>query len=267
MLTIAVIYEPTTRQISFPRNSDTYGGTTIDTDSVEMAVTGINMGDIETLSVRVDFAVLVEVEDNVVHRPFIPLAFDGQCWKAVIPRSILAAAAKTRKLPFQLVIRDGEKVINSRNTLTLDITRAINATSDVEDEYRPYLMYRGESWAWTEDFTYSEGAVVTYDGYIFVSKVNSNTGNVPNTVGDDPYWRINVKGGSALAIRYLGDGAATEFMVKHDLDTLSPIYVLQKGGEYVYTTVKVIDGDTLYMRFNTAPKENEIIATIMATRA
>lgn len=265
MLTIDVIFDQGTRQVSFPRDYDMYGGATIDSESVEISVSGIDMGYTSGLSVRLDFAVQVQVEDNVLRNPFLPLTYDGQGhWTAVIPRVILSAAARTRKLPFQLVIRDADRVINSRNTLTLDITRAIDATDELEDEYTPYLMYRGESWSWVEDVSYSEGAVVTHAGYLFISRKDGNIGNVPQVIGDDPYWRINIRGGTVV-VRVIGNGVDTEYDVVHDLDTLAPSYVLQRDGEYVYTTVKVVDEDTLKVIFKTPPEQNSILMTIMAT--
>ena len=261
MLTIAVIYEPTTRQISFPRNSDTYGGATIDTDSVKISVSGINSERFsDSLTVRVDFAVFVETKDNAVVRPFIPLVKEGDTWEAIVPKNILAAASKTKKLPFQLVLRDGDIQINSRNTLIVDITRAIDATDEIERYYGPYLMFRDESWAWIENFTYKKGSVVTYDGYIYVSLVDDNRGNVPDVTNSGPYWKLNIAGDAFTA--FLGNGNDKEFTINHDLNAMDVTCTLQKDGEFVFTTVKVVDEDNVKVFFRSPPEINSIRAVI-----
>ena len=261
MLTIAVIYEPTTRQISLPRNSDSYGGATIDSSSVEISVRGIDSENYsDNFQARVDFAVNIQVEGNKIIRPFVMLEKSGDEWKCVVPTDVLMATAKTRKLPFQLVFRDGDVIVNSRNTITLDITRAIDAMDTLQEAYGPYIMLRDDSWVWMENFTYKKGSVVTYDGYIYVSLVDNNLGNVPDVTNLGPYWKLNIAGDAFTAI--LGNGNDREFTINHDLNAMDVTCTLQKDGEFVFTTVKVVDEDNVKVIFRSPPEINSIRAVI-----
>jgi hypothetical protein len=259
---IDVDYNPDTRVLTL-LNPDPYAGATNDVFSVVISVSGIE-GEysLETVSARIDFAVYVEGDDNRVHHPFVPLIREGEEWSAYVPRAIFAAAAKTRKLPFQLVIRDGVRTINSRNTLTLEVTRAIDATKDVEEEYSPHIMYRGDSWAWHPDVVYSIGSVVTFSGHIFVSLTDDNVGNAPQPGVEDDYWKEAAGGSGAKKVVTMGNGVDKEFDVVHELGTLSPTYVIQRGGAYVHTTVYVVDENTLHVKFNTPPAEGEYTMTV-----
>lgn len=159
---------------------------------------------------RLDFAVPVMVEEGIAVKPFVPLidpnysggggeeqersvkSLSGQpdiqgYMFAIIPQPVLMSAKETKKLPFQLVIRQGDIVECSRNTIVLEVTRAINAMHSISKAYAPYVMFRDDSWGWLENFTYSEGAVVTYEGEVYVSLVNDNKGNNP-AEDDGTYW-------------------------------------------------------------------------------
>ena len=184
VLTLDVTYDPLTRMISLPDN-DTYGGTTIDTNSVRINVTGIP----SECDARLDFATAIRVDNSTVIKPFVVLDNISTVFSAMIPQSVLMAAKETKKLPFQLVTRHGDTVINSRNTIVLEITRAINAMESVESAYTPYVMYRNDTWAWVADFTYDTGAVVTYDGDIYVA-TQPSMGQRPSD--DSEYWKPSV---------------------------------------------------------------------------
>lgn len=275
MLTIDVIYAPTTRQISLPCDSDFYGGATIDSNSVEISVRGINASDFSpSLQARIDIALYL-LEGNKAFRPFLVLENLGEVWKVKVPTDILAAAAKTRKFPFQLVLRDGDTVINSRNTLTLDITRAIDAEQGLEERYKPYIMYRDESWAWMEDFTYKIGSVVSHKGELFVSLVDSNLGNEPEKYNDTQYWSTitgpqgeqgpageKVSAGD-MVIRYVGDGHSLVYRVQHNLGTTKVLHATQRpDGTFIHPLVRAIDEDHLEVTFTEAPDPNEMTMSI-----
>lgn len=276
MLTIDVIYAPTTRQISLPRKSDFYGGATIDSNSVEISVTGIDATKFTSdLHVRIDFAVYILVEGNKSIRPFIILELKDGEWKGTIPTEVLRAAAKTRKLPFQLVLRDGNVTINSRNTLTMEVTRAIDAMETVQETYGPYIMLRDDTWSWLENFTYKKGSIVSYEGNMYVSLVDQNLGNIPPGQWESSeYWKLNVGlqgpqgppgekvSAGDMVIRYIGDGHSLEYDVPHNLGTTKVIYGVQKNGVFVYPTVSVRDENSLHVKFTSPPGMNEVIMSI-----
>lgn len=277
MLTIDVQYAPKTRQISLPRDSDFYGGATIDSDSVEISVTGIESSSFtENLQVRVDFAVYAQVGCGKTVRPFLPLEEEepGK-WKGIIPTYVLSAATKARKLPFQLVLRDGDRTINSRNTLTMNITRAIDSMRDVQDSLYPYIMLRGENWEWMSNFSYSVGSIVSYKGNLYVSLTNKNLGNIPPGMYEtSEHWKLNIGltgpqgppgekvSAGEMVVRYIGDGRSLEYDVSHGLGTTKVIYGVQKGNMFVYPTVSVVDENTLHVKFTTPPMQNEVTMTI-----
>lgn len=234
MHTIEVIYASTTRQLSLPNGADKYGGATIDSDSVEIVVRGIDASEYsENLTVRVDFAVQVKSESpsrNTYTRPFIVLDKDTSgsevVWRKEIPVEILAATHEYKKLPFQVVLRDGNMVINSRNTITLETTRAINATGAVAELYTPYVMYRNDSWAWESNFTYKIGAVVSYRGSLYISAIDNNLGNNPGEVQSPRAW-IEVTGGG-------GGGGGSVTIVLNGVETDDPEFYapLDSGAPY-----------------------------------
>ena len=175
VLTLDATYDPLTRMITLP-DSDMYGGTTIDTNSVRINVTGIPV----ECDARLDFATAIRVDSSTVIKPFVVLDSIGNVFSAMIPQSVLMATKETKKLPFQLVTRHGDTIINSRNTIVLEITRAINAMESVENAYAPYIMYRNDTWEWVEDFTYDTGAVVVYNGEMYTSLIDDNLGYQPD---------------------------------------------------------------------------------------
>ena len=128
MHTIPVTYDPTTRRISLTSANDTYGGATTDVNSVTVSVSGIEPEGTNFIA-RVDFAVLVETGNRVVNRPFILLEQNGDKWEAVIPNAILRATKDVHRLPLQLILANDSQVINSRNTIVLETTTAIDATT------------------------------------------------------------------------------------------------------------------------------------------
>lgn len=169
-------YDPNTRKLTLDMD-DNYGGTTIDTNSVAVIISGVDLtGQVQA---RLDFAVPIKTEDNVAIKPFVPLEQVNNALVAIIPQPVLMSARELKRLPFQLVLRHDDVIINSRNAITLEITRAINAMESIVQGYVPYVMLRDDSWGWLEDFTYKEGAVVTYEGQIYVSLIDDNLGLDP----------------------------------------------------------------------------------------
>ena len=176
--TVEATYDPATRTLTTP-SRDMYGGATIDTRSVRINVSGI-IPTGNDFSARLDFAAPIRVNEEFVVKPFVVLEQINNTWCAIIPQAVLMAAKETKKLPFQLVTRHGDTVINSRNTIVLEITRAINAMESVNQAYTPYVMYRNDTWEWIEDFTYDTGAVVVYNGEMYTSLSDNNLGFQPD---------------------------------------------------------------------------------------
>jgi len=192
--TVELEYDPDTRNLSFVDEKSKYGGSTIDTNSVAIIVTSASAqqttrGGNSLFKARIDFAVPVIVENGIAVKPFISLRPIGNALIAMVPQPVLMAARELKKLPLQLVIREGDAIINSRNTITLDITRAINALQTINNVYAPDLMFRDDTWEWMEDYTYSIGSVVVYDGAIYISLADDNLGNNPAET-EGMYWTI-----------------------------------------------------------------------------
>ena len=186
---IGVTYSPTTRMLSLDRDNvcADYGGATIDSNSVMVSISGI-VPEGNDFQARMDFAVPIKEGDMVI-RPFVLLEEAEGLWSAMIPQPVLMAAKEMKKLPFQLVTRHGDTVINSRNTITLVVTRAIDAVGTVTETYRPYVMFRNDTWAYDPDISYRTGAVVTYDGEMYVATQDS-LGKTPSH--DSVYWHLNI---------------------------------------------------------------------------
>ncbi len=184
MLPIGVEYDPTTRRITLIDDFEHYGGASIDSDSVEIRVTGIPD---EGYDARLDFAVSIRDPDHNVYRPFGPLVpVEGEdYWSYTLDTAVLMAARDLRRLPFQLVLTKGDVTINSRNAIVLQVTRAIDSVGTIVDVYRPAIMFLGSSWGWKSDVRYKEGSAVTYLGYVYVATQES-LNKVPNENPD--YW-------------------------------------------------------------------------------
>lgn len=263
MITVSVTYNPATRMLSL--DDGNYGGSTIDNDSVKIAVDGVPAG----YDARLDFAVSVVDSRGVSIRPFLELDANGEC---VLTSAIMNATSSDKKLPFQLVLwKDDGEVINSRNTIVLTTTRAIDSQGSVEDVYTPFLMYRDTSWDWQSPFTYHKNSIVWHNGYLWRSLADDNTNNEPSNVST--YWALvgtqgpqgppgeKVSAGD-MVVRYLGDGSSTEFDVVHNLGTTKIIYSMQKGAYFVDAIVSIVDADTVHVSFKTAPMVNEITMSI-----
>lgn len=182
--TISVIYDPTTRRIHLSEDNDNYGGATIDSNSVEIRVTGIPDDGYEA---RLDFAVSIMDPDHNVYRPFGPLIQDDDEWYYVVETPVLMAAREMRRLPFQLVLTKGDVTINSRNAIILQTTRAVDAVGTIIDVYRPALMFLGDSWNWKSDIKYKKGSTVTYNDFPYVSMADDNLNNEPFSQSE--YWK------------------------------------------------------------------------------
>lgn len=184
---VEVVYDPDTREMRVANEKSKYGGATIDCRSVAIQVTGItSIG--EDFSVRADFAMPVKTAEGVFVRPFVVMEQINNAWRCMVPQPVLMAAKEQKKLPFQLVMRHGDTIINTRNAITLEITRAINAMESIQEAYGPYIMYRNDTWEWLPDFTYDKGAVVVYNGEMYTSLSDDNLGNQPDTHPDD--WSL-----------------------------------------------------------------------------
>lgn len=181
--TVSLTYDPSTRTLTIPRDGD-YGGATIDTNSVRINVSGI-VPTGNDFAARIDYAAPIKIDEGTVIKPFTVLEQVGGVFTAMVPQAVLMAAKETKKLPIQLVTRHDDVQINSRNTIILEITRAINALDSVVSVYEPFVMYRNDTWAWNPNIPYDVGSVVTYEGDIYVAKQKS-IGQTP--FAGSEYW-------------------------------------------------------------------------------
>jgi hypothetical protein len=168
------------------------------------------------------------VNDTVV-RPFVVMDRLDSVFRAMIPQPVLMSTRDTKKLPFQLVLRRGDTIINSRNTIVLEVTRAINAMENVEETYGPYVMYRNDTWEWIEDFTYDEGAIVYYEENLYASLIDGNLGHDPLNYPE--YWKKLTD--SSATIRLVNVKLGNEYgTVKGNVAEFTAAQVLA-GAEFV----------------------------------
>ena len=186
MLTIEVEYDSTTRVMTLA--SGNYGGATIDDNSVTISISGLPYS--EDRTAHLDFAVPMATDDHQVIRPFGVLEYDSNTerWNYVVETSILNAARLYKRLPFQLVIFTPGSVTNSKNTITLVVTRAIDAVGTTIEAYQPYVMFRNDTWAWNPDIKYKVGSVATYEGKMYVA-ISNSVGKNPST--EPGFWQLN----------------------------------------------------------------------------
>ncbi len=146
MMEINVTYDDKTRRFGAP-DSD-YAGTTLDSSSTRISVTGLPEG----YDARLEFDVAVEVQGSKKKvRPYLTLNADGSC---VIPHTIFRGC-KDLRLPMQLVLRSDTEEYASENILIFRVTKAIHAMETVEESYEPDI--HGAFCDVTE-----EGGVITF---------------------------------------------------------------------------------------------------------
>lgn len=146
MMEINVTYDDKTRRFGAP-DSD-YAGTTLDSSSTRISVTGLPEG----YDARLEFDVAVEVQGSTKKvRPYLTLDADGSC---VIPHTIFRGC-KDLRLPMQLVLKSDTEEYASENILVFRVTKAIHAMETVEDSYEPDI--HGAFCDVTE-----EGGVITF---------------------------------------------------------------------------------------------------------
>jgi hypothetical protein len=127
-----------------------------------------------------------------------------------------------------------------------------------------------------ENFSYSVGSIVSYEGNMYVSLTDKNLGNPPPGLYEtSEHWKLNagpigpqgppgekVSAGD-MVVRYVGDGQSLVYMVQHNLGTTNVIHATQRqDGTFVYPTVRAIDENYLEVTFTKAPAPNEMTMSI-----
>ena len=190
-LEIPITYTPSTRRISVPKGYDMYGGATTDVNSVKLVFSGIVPAG-ENFIARVDFGVPVKVSDHVIDHPFILLEKEGNNYTALIPNAALLAAKDTKKLPIQLILANDSQVINSRNTVVLEVAVGIDSAIPGSD----LPAYEFPEWPMPTGNTYTEEVhtvEMTYDPVTRTLAVPSKEMYGGATI-DTNSVRINVTG-------------------------------------------------------------------------
>lgn len=124
---------------------------------------------------------------------------------------------------------------------------------------------------WDDTTVYGQQSTVVYEGIVYISTINNNTGKVPSL--EDMYWTPLASqgtGGGAGAssrdtfVAYIGDGVSTTIDVEHDLGSENVFVELRLADErrQVRTTTVVLDEDTVRVSFKHAPPVNGIVILI-----
>ncbi|MFA6803643.1 MAG: hypothetical protein WCR24_04020 [Candidatus Methanomethylophilaceae archaeon] len=142
MVSISLVYDSATRTLTLTSSeSDGNAGTTIDTNSVNITVTGIPSG----WTAQLDYGVRVRNNKGVVVSPYQILSIDDAdptTGTVTVDNSILYATLKDNKLPVQLVVTDlsSNMVTASRNIVVLDVADAIDSTGSILSIYRATIQ-------------------------------------------------------------------------------------------------------------------------------
>lgn len=127
---------------------------------------------------------------------------------------------------------------------------------------------------WDEDTTYDYMASVVYEGQIYLSRLGSNTGNIP--ILEDLWWMplgVGIGSGSGcctcngLYTAFVGDGENTSFTVTHGLGSENVLVELRDAftRQYVRSTVQVVDENTLRVSFRNPPAADGIVVMVTDT--
>lgn len=124
---------------------------------------------------------------------------------------------------------------------------------------------------WSSLITYAQDSTVTYNGDLYISQNDSNTGNIP----DEPLtaWWTLVRGSGggggddpgAYKAFLLGDGASTDFVCNHGFNSYLTAHVLYSNfgdRETVDAVFERISKNRTKVTFYTAPAEDEFTCVI-----
>lgn len=191
------------------------GGTaSIDNLATEIAVSGIPEGCVADLC----YGVQVVTDQGVVY-PFSRLDDNGT---ARIPGQVMASANAGR-LPVALRLSfDDGSVQGSVNRIVLKVTVYPDPTDSAEDVWGDRLMMYGDPWIWTDEWTYSKGAAVTWGDHLYISAVDGNKGVEPGT---DDSWMVVGTDGVSVTHEWRG----TELVITSASGTSSADLKGEKG--------------------------------------
>lgn len=132
---------------------------------------------------------------------------------------------------------------------------------------------------WDSTVAYNQQSTVVYEGVVYISTINNNLDKVPSV--EDMFWTPLASqggsgGGGGVSVTehtyaaYIGDGESTVVDVEHNLGSENVFVELRmaNGREYVRSTIRVMDENTVRVTFRHAPDTNSIailVGTVTAS--
>lgn len=203
---VTITYDLDTETLS--ADPDSYAGTTGDNISTTITVSGLN--DLVGWTVDLVFPIVSFSSCN----PVYPMARLDSNYTYDIPNSLLSLC-KDGILPVQLRLTKDDMITWSRNTVRLAVSKITDAVEAIGDAFPRLALLRGDSADWMSTVVYAEGAVVVYEGHVYISLQSNNVGEIP---GESPsYWvqLLEVKEYQTT----IGGSPATSFNITHNLNT------------------------------------------------
>ena len=130
---------------------------------------------------------------------------------------------------------------------------------------------------WDSTVAYNRQSTVVYEGIVYISTINNNTDKVPSV--EDMFWTPlasqSGSGGGGVSVTdhtfaaYIGDGESTVIDVEHNLGSENVFVELRTadGREYVRSTIRVMDENTVRVTFRHAPEVNSIVILVGTVEA
>lgn len=174
-VTINLVYDTVTRLLS--PTSD-YAGTTVDT-----GVVGFHVDPIPDTTMDLVYGVIIKTDRRIRGHPFSRLDAEGN---AVLYADVLSACA-AGSLPVSLRVTHDSGTVESSREYIFTVSCVPSPLTDSQVSTSDLVMTRNTSWDWVQSWPYEEGALVVYNGAIYVSLAGANIGNEP-TVGS-AWWQ------------------------------------------------------------------------------
>lgn len=164
MQTISLTYDGSTRSLTASTES---AGTVVD-NNVKFEIDPVQGAVMDLV-----FGVRVIVEGKRTY-PFVRFDASGD---ASVPNDILARTSGT--LPVYLRIAYGDGTVEASQMLNLRVFPLPEGVEEAPQEFSDAIVVRYASWAWNASVPYALGAVVTYNGALYVSLADGNVGHTP----------------------------------------------------------------------------------------
>lgn len=198
MRTLSLSYSTSTGMLSLASDTSSVQGNANDNNAITISVTGLPT---TYVSAKIEYGVIIENNSSGAYYPFSELT-GGTC---TIPKRVCRAATSGR-LPIGLKITySNQNVECSANQLVIPLGTWRDSEETMADAFGDQIMMRGSSWEWLEAWTYSENAIVYWDGQFWMSTEDDNVGHEPDPTSI--YWSgIGEKGDTGNSLSASVDG-------------------------------------------------------------